>query len=377
MSYITTFFDRATGKKDRNDANIRCSSNTCVKGVQSYLKSNIKDMIEKLEAVTNDPTLADQAIAYCKSEMASKSIQYGHGQLKEFIPQVKENFLKNVMGKYSPQSKSSFKDYLHKELQFIFPEPQKDAVDKMTSDINILHTNKGVLSEKFMTTSSRHSSQIWALVRIFDSTQEGDRLLTLAPCGGTFHEVGTESDSFYSVYFNKTSGLNPRYGHDTIIASAFSCLHPHTGKGVIAHELGHALSSVLFQGKLSAASKEKFLKVRRCSTFSQHKKARDLDRRFSYQGDSQFTEEDTADVLAWFAHSEGKNLTSCALMMPTPNLQSYENLSFDPVPPARSHSSPFLRAIREAIHKDWKLPSSCQEVIRRNPQYDLKKCSLE
>ena len=89
---------------------------------------------------------------------------------------------------------------------------------------------------------------------------------------------------------------------DTIRVSMFSCTQHSHGKGILAHELGHALSWLFFKYRLSKPSYGKFMELRKCAnTLYKKDKSDRKPALLVHEGDHYRTEEDTADLISFLA----------------------------------------------------------------------------
>jgi hypothetical protein len=188
-----------------------------------------------------------------------------------------------------------------------------------------------------------------------------------------------EADNMAGDHF-----LPAEYDFDTYVhISSFSCNHYTTGKKVFAHELGHAISGQFLHHKTSKSSYTKYKGHRDCVTATY--KERDFAgtpmwKEFSHAGDTKYTEEDMADFVSSIVYSDpNESLLSCALIKKDKNnidfdrkeLSVLNSTSFD------THSSPFLRTLKEAISKDRVITESCQKIIEKyKDRINFNKCEF-
>ena len=161
----------------------------------------------------------------------------------------------------------------------------------------------------------------------------------------------------------------------TISLSLFSCLNPHYGQGIAAHEMGHLLSWMFAQKKLSDPSYGSYKKLRECATKKYKRLKTPSIQPFAHKDDQKYTEEDTADLIAYMAYPNSKTYF-CSILFNTEDsvkdrendredgiqyadLSIFNNDSDDP------HSSSFLRVLSGAIYKKAELSPACEQIIEQ------------
>jgi hypothetical protein len=82
-----------------------------------------------------------------------------------------------------------------------------------------------------------------------------------------------------------------------------------------------------------------------------------------------------ADQIAIFSNPKSKTLASCALLKPSPQNNSYQELLFIDESFEDVHSTSFSRVLIEAHSRNISFPQSCKELIKiEKPNLEFKKC---
>lgn len=216
--------------------------------------------------------------------------------------------------------------------------------------------------------------------RLNDSFENIDPLENMNPCE---QSTPTVTDYYTSIDLIKARGnelelalLKKYNGNDQIFVSDFSCHNAAHGTHVMAHEISHAISSLMKFTKLSESSKALYEKVRSCTTtnYSDTNEAI-VEHPLAHPGDTSHTEEDTADLFAALSAPNDKKINYCFFLEKSPMSNSYVDLSF--IDHKSKHSTGLTRVLFEAINKDIPLPPSCEKLIREeNPGMRFQKCEL-
>jgi hypothetical protein len=147
--------------------------------------------------------------------------------------------------------------------------------------------------------------------------------------------------------------------------SSYSCEHQGTGEGILAHELGHALSAFMkLNPEKSPESAKAYLRIRSCVTSANPAQSLNTPDGsiLAFDGDGNRTEEDTAD---WLLNKSVKTElpVGCALIDFDKTGQYLDKyLSLVPVK-VDPHSSGLLRAIRQVKEQKGKIPGPCEEAL--------------
>jgi hypothetical protein len=101
---------------------------------------------------------------------------------------------------------------------------------------------------------------------------------------------------------------------------------------------------------------------------------------FSHKGDTKYTEEDMADFVAGLIYNNpNENLLSCALIATDVNNVDFDRKKLSVLNPLSydTHSSPFLRTLKEAILKNKVLTPSCRTIIDKyKDRINFNKCEF-
>lgn len=283
--------------------------------------------------------LENQA-SLCAASYVHHAVRYDEEQLfRALIPSVIQRLEERVMLGYSDHSKEAFRTLLA-ELNFVFqPRPVPSLGAELERAIA-----KPLSAGAPMQNIQRYSTQ-----SLFYPQQE------ISLCLGPLDWMKpTDSFGIGSTDFN---GITTKY---PLEVSDLSCGHPGVGEQIFAHELGHVLSYAIKENKLSATSREAYLRQRACVAGVGQG---------VFPNDGLYSEEDMADVVAHTVYADRPELMSCALVgSENPQL---ENSNGDP------HSTTFVRILREAAHKGVLVGPACRQIVAQQAgQMRLSPCLL-
>jgi hypothetical protein len=206
------------------------------------------------------------------------------------------------------------------------------------------------------------------IISISETLDEVDLMDNVAACGN--NRPSTAWDAYIPMESAiklappsiKTNLKNFGEG-DFVFISDFSCTHEDNGIHNIEHEMGHALSFVFANSKLSTESLEIYKKIRTCASATYPAAPLKAQGFNAQEGDKAYTEEDTADLFSFMANPNDKKIYACAFFEPAKNGNSYTNLHF--INERDSHSTPLTRALIESVNKELNFPTSCKELIEK------------
>ena len=161
-----------------------------------------------------------------------------------------------------------------------------------------------------------------------------------------------------------------------IIVSPYSCEHHHSGKEILGHEFGHAVSYIIGNTEgMSEETKKNHIKLRDCSgsETASIKKEVEIGDEFipSFPGDYLTTEEDTADLLGFSLSDSKDHFVGCSLITDGTN---YSNISIN-ADDESPHSPAVVRLMLELQYKNpAKINAACAEVIKRSKSKINNKC---
>ena len=318
-------------------------------------------------------TFANEQVAYCQSIFAMNFLQdYELGEIEQLIPDINNSFLERVFPYFSTQSRNSFAHYLTMVEFTIAPDSDWNKIDvvrdRLRSDINPGERNNN-----------------------YSAYRRGDYITKLLPY------IVSGKNPFYEQLCDeygsmRKQGWGDRFQGDIIgvegtalllrgkiEVSRFSSTHHRYGRGIISHEVAHALSFNVLLKNLSQDSSAKYKDLRSCVT---NPKDRDAKKTVLYhEGDKLKTEEDLADILSYIAEPDPDLLVACNFFAPSINGKSYhpDYFSIKKYDPEDTHSPSLVRLIREVIYKRGKgeLPLSCKKVMDINKErFIFDKCLI-
>ena len=287
-------------------------------------------------------------------------------KIRALYPEIKKNLSDKVLSRMSEHSKKKFEEYLEHGLHLNF-EHEVNADPKEWIG-NLKKRNLAGAQSEDISPASILEKMLG--LRSFENVLEFD--LNPISCDG---EAAIVWDSFLSSSMQKEYSINGAIpDKDNVQVSLFTCTHGEKGRGILSHEIGHALSSVIFEKNLSPHSEELYNKQRLClkdPAVTTRLSSPWLNR----PEDNLYSEEDMADFISFIATQDDPGLFTCALLDTDLEASKYVDLDLKNKYSFDSHSAPFLRMIREAILKKKNLPSSCQKIIEENPEVSrIKTC---
>lgn len=330
----------------------------CKGGIRDYLQGlDYSSMIKDLEKKKDEVTLEDN-ITGCQAELIDRGLKESDKeQFLAHFPETKRQFLDKVFANYSAHSRKAFEKYLEEELNLSFDRYSNETPDDLLTKLK--EEAEAAPSE----TSTTPDSLISKLLDHQDWSDKSKMTADISVCD----DNGGRAFAAWDAYSEKGGSFDEADADpskDNIFVSLFTCSHVPQGKGVVTHEMGHAMSYAFKNGKLSVESKAEYLKVRECVTKS-HITTNETPRSV-HPGDKQYSEEDTADVVSYNAIAQDGPIFTCALLDTTKEGTRFKDLSLVNKHSLDSHSSPLLRVLRESIYKKRRLPSACKQIIEKN-----------
>lgn len=377
------FADLDVQNKDLNPKPI-CRTNNCLISFRNYFKSLKMDaLIDKTKKDLENPDIANQSINRCKASFVSNFLNKSN-QIKanEVFKEARNAIIKNVLPRFSSHSRKILNEYLLKKLKvknFNLVRMEDANVDKEINSFKkaalaFSEEENNLMSNDYVEDYLRNGVLLNEHFSTFDPFSNNE-----SPCRSDLQ--ATVWDAFLPVSTLLPMLKNSKEDKaaikilgkdDAVFISNFSCQHQDIGKMTIAHEIGHALNSVFASQKLSEESAKKYKLLRQCSTDNYADAP--LERKFtSQEGDTVYTEEDSADVFSFMSYPNEKSFFACSLLKPDLNGTGYTELSLYEEG-EDAHSTPLARLINEAIHKNIELPVSCQRLLKSNDSVRLKKC---
>jgi hypothetical protein len=334
-----------------------CTSAACREGLKDYLSEDLYGRkLEELMLKAANPNLVKDRLPYCLSAYAAGVLKKAqHGKIEAQLPQMYEKFIATALAGYSDHSKEVFRKYLKDGLDIKFEKPTRTTAEFLTEVKELSQPNK-------LNTTPMQQMMLYR-----DGKNGLDPLASLRSiCPAGFYTAG--GDLYSSLGWDEDSTKSG------LFVSLASQLDPTSGEGVLYHELSHALSYVFSSGKMSKSSAEEFQKLRKCakSLSPQDSPIKNEDERI-HPGDHTCTEEDFADITSYkvFGNKSGP-LSDCVLLKQSSDTTEYDKLD---MLQKNGHSAKLVRILREAIHRDRKIPAVCQKVMDQNKdKFVFKKC---
>ena len=339
--------------------NYYCTDEVCQKAIQEIIEGyDLEKSANELEMKNKEKEeLKKEMLSYCKSHFARESIKdYETSDFVKLIPKVKEALMNNVISKYSELSQNNFSSYLQDELDTNVHKSTPSMAEWFINDIDKKYKNFKENPNEKSYDNYDFKNYIDQLLS-YETYDSGEIDLTENNEICNDYPASVAWDGFYTGEGSEK---------DAIDISPFSCTHHSFGKGILAHELGHALSNAFQKNKLSKPSYEKFMELRQCTnSLNKQPKTYDGPRDIEHPGDQLTTEEDMADLISVLVIPDKSLLYNCALLEPKIDGKSYLEVALH-VDYLTPHSPPLVRILREAIHKRVALPASCRELMEQN-----------
>ena len=332
----------------------------CKRAIPQLLK-NFKMAQFKKEFLERNTLNVEDQVALCKSSFINANIENSRfAQFQKIWPEVKEGYLKNVFPQYSDHSRSLLSDYLNKGINFIASKPEKNEFPELNQALTF--------QAKPYQKNSTADLVARAITPSYLSSQDPTFNCPIIPAKPLVWDLFASKE-----YLDNNPGFRPagsQTGIDNILISPFSCEHTGMGKGIVAHEIGHAITHVMSRPGMSKSSQKKFIELRDCAT-DQWKSQPAAPLKY-FKSDKAYTEEDTADLLSYMAINDQQSFYGCGLLYPTES--GYNELGLKPKM-NDNHSSGMVRLIRELQYKaPQKMPVTCQEIYKRNKDKFKKSC---
>ncbi|MBA2403479.1 MAG: hypothetical protein H0V66_01800 [Bdellovibrionales bacterium] len=374
IKFLSSELVRAqTGAYPEEENLQKCGEKECQLGVQEFLnKQDLTSKLAALEKANNSPELIKDTLILCKSNLASRGLKASDSEsMLKLAPELKKRFVKFAAKGFSSHSKTALEKYLADELHLSFKLPASETVQSFIDDIHESH--KSLSASESVPEEAKTSDLVNQLIG-YD--EDGSGANPLAESHYCSQEGGAIWDAFYPKSHSSTdNGEDMDPTKDNIQVSKFSCTHLGHGQGVLAHEMGHAMSYAFTENKLSPESLMEFKKLRACA--NSHHKEPSLHSPYpdlKHDGDTLRTEEDTADLLSYMTLADDGLVFECALLETNKDESRYIRLGLENVSSMDTHSSPLFRALQEATHKGRVLPEACNKVIQEDTKFGFEKC---
>ena len=364
MEYLEqNFIEKKTGSQPETEKQFLCQKKIC----QKALNEIIKELFSQYEKPFPRKDRTDRYSAQCLSKFV---------QLRQLerelprglnVPDVKKNFLDTVLKNFSQPTRKSFEDYTNDI--YIGPHIPTTPKDFKTHLENLLTENPTTDRKYSYSYNKNPNEKKYNMNLIIDMYESRiSNFKEEPPCAEFSHK---NKDAFMVNDESKIAlphQVKDMSSKETISLSIFSCLHPHYGQYNISHEMGHLLSWIFSQNKLSNESYGLYKKLRECAMkrYKHFQGFRISRATITHENDQWYTEEDTADLIAYMTYPNSKTYySSCFYLSITEDGSQYRNLDILNNQPIDPHSSHFLRVLSEAIHKRTELSPACEQIVEQ------------
>lgn len=347
-----------------------CQSVKCKGAIKEHLaKFDAGSKIKMIEKKLAEKDLVKEYMAGCKSQFASLGLLDSDSQAySDLMPEIKKRVVANVAKNYSAHSKDAlvkFLDLIH--LSFKLND------GKTGPFIREVENDFGSIADP----AKKEDEDPFDDVGMYSDLSGYDEMGTINPLPD-FDICRSELAAIIWDAFVPKDQASDRDGtdiapdKDNILVSRYSCTHNMHGRRIMAHEIGHAISSGFKEKKFSEHSYKEFMGSRSCVNL--HYKDVDIGQAhfLKHEGDRLKTEEDNADYIASLAYPEKEPRYLCALL--EIKNQKYENLDLQRYLKVDTHSAPLMRIIQDALQKKDVLPASCSQLLTRYPKLGFKPC---
>lgn len=336
--------------------NLSNCQNQCQRSINQFLKKlNPQEILSSLQNSLNQ-TDDEDLIAECKANfIMAKQENDLQENFQRIWPEVKKGFQQNVFPKFSSHSQQLMRNYLENDLHFYFDKPLTQDFPNLNS---LLHSTP-------QSTALQNSPDSFILGDLMNKHFDHEMSSYQSPiriCQTTSTPTLIWDNFMSKEALAKAPSYQKSFHHlqkDNIAVSPFTCEHQKEGAGILAHELGHALSHLMSRGNMSSQSLAGYQKLRSCASAQWDLSA--PARILKYPGDKQFTEEDTADIMSYMAVNDGKSIFSCGFIAVN---QDETNYTDDNTEPWGEHSPSLIRVLREISYKHSSPPTSCSYLMK-------------
>ena len=320
---------------------------------EKILSVDIARAIKNFEESNDFNKTLESVSKICKGNLVMAALKPSDVEAfsREF-PSIKEQFIQNVAAKYTEESKTAIRNFFD-ELRLVFDSASgPGAADSFISRMN----NP---TGEFELPDYNGLKNIDILLQLVGGTSEkpydtGSHICRPTPAFLIW-------DSFNPLKQNQVS------------ISLFSTYHVGEGRGLISHELGHALSFMFQEKMLSSKDEAEFTRMRKCATQT-YKTPILGPSNLSRLTDHRRTEEDNADTISYIANPDKSANFGCSLLQIDENMKYVKPSLVNPMT-SDVHSSALLRALREGIHKGKRIPQSCKDLMEANKEsLNFEKC---
>jgi hypothetical protein len=318
------------------------------------LSKKIDENLEKLNALTPQSPEIQQNVQHCqaifeKSQSGLPTAIERQNFLKT-IENHKTKFKTNILGRLSAHSTSVLAPSIDK-INFDVPASKESYAAHMAAEFTdaISRTDKYQL---LLQNSSPSEVLNYSMLSIHDLMNQSHEEFT-----------GELAETCEEYELGHLEDHSIQIGSGKIKVSWLTLKVPEMGKGIIAHELAHALSGIIQNTEISVPSAETYSTARLCLNegFPQVGMTKEYVNDKTYET-NMFVEENWADVVSSkFAEPSDKNF-ACFLVDKTDE-GDYNSNVFLPQHEEDTHSPNLYRILKVEYLKNKKLPVSCTDLL--------------
>ena len=336
-----------------------CQDFSCKMALQEEMrKYNIEKLIKELEELNkNREHIIREKMTYCQSLFAKEAISSPtRHSLEDSFLQLQQSFFSHFSQKEYPSFSLILKHYLNNEILFFSQGAQETNNSHFLEKVNERH----LAMEKDPQENYSHYNEAQLIAKLFtfldERLQQINPLNNINLCPSTMSSLLSYDGFVAKEHIQQAETLfNVNLGEkDSILLSPFTLSYPDYGKGILAHELSHLISNLLFhRNELDRSDVPPvLLEMRECLNAS--------------DGNPYKLEEDTSDLISYLMTKDDPDLYSCSLLGRSFDGNSYIDLHLFSEMGVHSHSASLLRLLREALYKNKDLSPSCQEFIDKS-----------
>lgn len=351
-----------------------CANNLCDRQIEEIINNlPIREAIIQLDR-DNDPELIQaQMNRNCQSLFRINSLtRTEEVESDRIVVEVKSSIMNSYFSNFSDETREELQNYLNERVKFDYDLSRARTVEDIQQNINLVNDMMNIERERIPNLT------IFELVYMFspynnDMYRSNVNNITSICDGGPNSERGVPL--IWDAFLPQEG-----YHHDSIYVSHFSCNNPSMGKGIIAHEIGHAINYFFSnEENTSKESSINYKSQRICSNNMTHPDyqrpiQRSLANTTFFTGDHLRSEEDMADFISSLVSTE-KSHPHCVKLRINSNESRYDNAEIDFMANNDNHSPPLIRALRRLYLRNEVISPSCQHVINQySEQYGFHRC---
>jgi hypothetical protein len=325
------------------------------------ITAEVKKRLAKFKQLNLKSPVIQQNHLHCQAILQKSQVGLpSHSERAAFIGQVhsyQQDFKSKILGKFSATSAGLLGPKID-DIKFDIP-PSRESFSELLID-EIKSSTEDILKFKAAKNQDPSVKTHFSLLAFQDimNTDEEKSLSSISEICDNY-ELGSLEDHSLQI------------GSGKIKVSWLSLKSPAVGKGIIAHELAHALSGLIQQSTLSAHSAALYKQSRQClnqgfpplgvesETLNYQQSGQTFSDRYQV---NQFVEENWADSLA--AVYLGPEAPNYACFLVDKNEDgAYSSHQFLPPDDRDTHAPSLYRILKIDFLKKGQLPAACLEQL--------------